>query len=67
MAESRGYTSGFIDDYLVPLVYPPGLNTGTQVLLGTAVLSINIIIYVVIWLRWKYNRLGGEIRLPYFD
>ena len=57
MAGSGGYTGGFINHYLVPLVYPPGLNTGMQVLLGTAVLSINVIIYVVIWRRWK--RKGG--------
>ena len=52
-AGSRGYTGGFIDHYLMPLVYPSGLNPVLQVLLGTAVLSINIIIYVLVWRRWK--------------
>ena len=52
-AGSRGYTGGFIDHYLMPLVYPSGLNPVMQVLLGTAVLSINIIIYVLVWRRWK--------------
>ena len=52
-AGSRGYTGGFIDHYLMPLVYPSGLNPEMQVLLGTAVLSINIIIYVLVWRRWK--------------
>lgn len=55
-AGSRGYSGGFIDHYLVPLVYPSGLNSEMQVLLGTAVLSINVIIYLLVWQRWKSHR-----------
>ena len=49
MAGSRGYTGGFIDHYLMPLVYPSGLTSDTQVLLGLAVLLINVIIYALVW------------------
>ncbi len=52
-AGSRGYSGGFIDHYLVPLVYPSGLTSELQVLLGTAVLTINIIIYMAVWRRWR--------------
>ncbi len=52
-AGSRGYPGGFIDHYLVPLVYPSGLNPEMQVVLGTVVLSINIIIYILVWRRFK--------------
>jgi len=49
MAGTRGYTGGFIDHYLVPLVYPSGLTSELQVLLGLAVLLINAIVYSLIW------------------
>ncbi len=52
-AGSRGYSGGFIDHYLVPLVFPSGLNPEIQVLLGTAVFTINIIIYIAVWRRWR--------------
>ena len=58
-AGSGGYASGFIDHYLVPLVYPLGLTSDTQVLLGLAVLIINAIIYTLVWrnMRAKSHRL----------
>jgi hypothetical protein len=61
-AEGSGYSGGFIDHYLVPLVYPPGLTPGTQVVLGMAVLLINVVIYALAWgrMRTKRNR-----RSPY--
>ena len=48
-AGNSGYAGGFIDHYLVPLVYPSGLTSGTQILLGLAALFINAIIYTLIW------------------
>ena len=50
-AEGSGYSGGFIDHYLVPLVYPPGLTPGTQVALGVGVLLINTAIYALAWRR----------------
>ena len=50
-AGGRGYAGGFVDHYLVPLVYPPGLTPGTQVLLGLAVLVINVSVYTLVWHR----------------
>jgi hypothetical protein len=35
---------GFIDHYLVPLIFPIGLNSETQALMGLAVLFINAVI-----------------------
>ena len=40
-----GYEGGFIEHYLVTLLYPSGLSRETQWLLGTAVLLINVVIY----------------------
>jgi Protein of Unknown function (DUF2784) len=44
-----GYAVGFIDHYLAPLVYPAALSHSTQVLLGLAVLLVNLVIYFLVW------------------
>lgn len=55
-----GYAGGFIEHYLVPLVYPAGLTSAMQFLLGLAVLFINAIVYTLVWrnLRTKSDRLS---------
>jgi hypothetical protein len=55
-ANSSGYAGGFIDHYLMPLVYPAGLTADTQFLLGLAVLLINASIYTLVWRRMKTER-----------
>lgn len=57
-AGASGYAGGYIDHYLIPLVYPPGLTADTQFLLGLAVLLINIIIYALA-LRKKWIGRNG--------
>lgn len=46
-----GYTGGFIQHYLVPLVYPGGLTRNAQVLLGALVIGINAVVYLALWRR----------------
>jgi uncharacterized protein DUF2784 len=41
-----GYTGGFIEHYLVPLVYPDPLTHGMQLLLGLLVVVANAGIYL---------------------
>ena len=48
-AGNIGYAGGFIDHYLVPLVYPSGLTSGRQILLGLAALLVNAVSYTLIW------------------
>ena len=52
-AGGSGYAVGFIDHYLVPLVYPSALNHETQVLLGLAVLFVNAVIYALVWRKLR--------------
>jgi hypothetical protein len=40
-----GYAGGFIRHYLVPLLYPAGLDRGWQVFLGVLVVVLNLAIY----------------------
>lgn len=43
-----GYAGGFVEHYVLPLLYPAGLTRGSQVLLGTLVVVVNIIAYGVL-------------------
>lgn len=52
-AGQRGYEAGFIDHWLLPLIYPAGLTRELQGLLGAAVIAINLAVYVLVWRRWR--------------
>ena len=43
-----GYAGGFIEHYLLPVVYPPGLTPQIQYLLGSLVIGINLVLYGVV-------------------
>jgi len=43
--EIPGYETGFIENYIVPLIYPDLLNNELQIILGFFVLVLNILIY----------------------
>ena len=51
-AGSAGYTGGFIEHYLVPVIYPEGLTRHVQVLLAGVVISANFAVY-----GYQYYRL----------
>lgn len=40
-----GYSGGFIQHYIVGVLYPERLTRGTQVILGLLVLGLNAIVY----------------------
>lgn len=44
----QGYSGGFIDHYLLPLVYPAGLTPAVQYVLAGVVLAVNLLLYA--WL-----------------
>lgn len=49
-AGEAGYGGGFIEHYLLPIIYPAGLTPEHQLWLGGAVLAINGAIYgLVLW------------------
>lgn len=50
-AGEEGYQGGFIEHYLIPIIYPAGLTPQVQVVLGVAVLVLNAIVYAVVWRR----------------
>jgi hypothetical protein len=40
-----GYAGGFVERYLVPVLYPADLTRAVQIGLGTAVLLLNTLVY----------------------
>ncbi len=56
-AGEGGYTGGFLERYLVPILYPGDLTRGIQIGLGVVVLVLNIAIYAAITWRWRRSRM----------
>ena len=48
-----GYSGGFVEHYLLPVLYPAGLTQDVQLALGALVVTLNIVVYGVVWRRWR--------------
>jgi hypothetical protein len=55
-AQRPGYEGGFIDHYIMPLIYPPGLDRGTQLAGAAVLLLFNVMLYRRIW-RKRRDRI----------
>ena len=53
---AAGYAGGFVEHYLVPVLYPASLTRGIQVLLGATVLVVNVIAYALVFARMTASR-----------
>ncbi len=51
LAGEAGYEGGFIEHYIVRILYPAGLTTSIQIALGIGVVVINVIAYTLILRR----------------
>ena len=51
-----GYRGGFVEHYLMPLLYPPGLDASHQRWLGVAVIVLNVFVYA--WALRRHGRWG---------
>ncbi|WP_109514095.1 DUF2784 domain-containing protein [Pseudomonas ovata] len=51
-AGEQGYGGGFVEHYLIALIYPAGLTMSIQLWLGAVVLVINVLAYA-----WVLTRL----------
>jgi len=40
-----GYPGGFIERYIIPLIYPSGLTRDMQITLGIIVIAVNLLVY----------------------
>jgi hypothetical protein len=55
LAGDVGYGGGFIDHYLIPIIYPTGLTVGAQLTIGTFVLLLNAFVYTVYFRRRRHT------------
>jgi len=56
------YQAGFIEHYIMPIVYPAGLTREIQIVMGSVVVVLNGVIYGVLFrraLRRGGRRAGG--------
>ena len=52
-----GYAGDFVGHYLLNVLYPSGLTRQTQIILGTLVLGVNLVIYGYVFL-WRKRKAG---------
>ena len=55
-----GYSGGFIEHYIQPLLYPAGLTRSTQVVLGSLALVLNLTAYAIVVSRMRRNELPNR-------
>lgn len=54
--DGRGYTSGFLEHYLIPIIYPTDLSREIQIGLGLILALFNLLIYRKLYLERIGNR-----------
>ena len=50
-AGQDGYPGGFVEQYLLPALYPAELTPGVQTALGLLVIAVNAGLYALVWRR----------------
>jgi hypothetical protein len=53
------YGGGFVEHYLLPVLYPVGLTRGVQYILGATVVVVNLAVY---W--WVFRRVRRSFASP---
>ncbi len=57
-AGQEGYAGGFIQHYLLGIIYPEGITRTTQIVLAALLVVGNIVVYTM----WARRRSGGRNR-----
>lgn len=52
-AGEEGYSGGFIEHYIVPLIYPNEITRDMQIWVGVFVIVVNLVIYGLVIARQK--------------
>lgn len=53
-----GYSGGFVERYLLPVLYPEHLTAPTQHMLGAIVIAVNLLAYALAYRKWRRPRSG---------
>lgn len=57
-AGDAGYSGGFIEHHLIPIIYPSGLDAAFQFALGAFVVVLNLVIYG--WVLFRQVRHASD-------
>lgn len=52
-AGEAGYAGGFVEHYLLPVLYPAGLTREIQLVLGALVIAVNLLAYALVIRRGR--------------
>ena len=55
-----GYEGGFVEHYLIPVIYPSGLTDEIQFLIGAFVFTVNAVVYSFVVARWVRTKREPE-------
>ena len=59
-AGQQGYEGGFVEHYILPVLYPAGLTRGVQLVLGLVVIGVNVAVYWVVAHRRQSVTTSGR-------
>ena len=59
-AGEEGFSGGFLDHYVMPILYPEGLTREVQIALGAIVIVLNLAVYAWVWRRHRGAGTGGS-------
>jgi hypothetical protein len=54
LAGGSSYSGGFVEQYLIPVIYPANLTASTQYILGGLVIVINVVVYFFIFRKHRF-------------
>ena len=60
LAGEAVYEGDFVGKYILPLIYPEELTRGIQIILGSLVVMINVVVYTIVVVRYIRKRKIDE-------
>ena len=60
LAGERVYRGDFIGNYLLPVIYPPALTDEIQIVLGSTVIIVNVLLYGIFIYRITRAKTPGS-------
>lgn len=52
---AKSYSGGFVENYLIPIIYPPNLTPQVQIVLGLIALGANLLVYGYVFYRLRLS------------
>jgi len=63
-AGQAGYEEGFIEHYVLPLLYPVNRNAGVRIALGIMAIAMNVLIYSWVFRQLKWSPFARKRSQP---